>query len=153
MKPHEIAKLFCDWHYVSDRDKIERLLSAEISYFTRLGNDEDFRASEQGVRVAFYEGIERAEKICVLRMSSGASIGLAAFIDDWLDAGVLLKDAAIEFKRSYAMRAVVRSDNNRTHAARMLGIDARTMFRYLEAERGKPCNSEDGFTMYEEIKP
>lgn len=44
-------------------------------------------------------------------------------------------DTALDaFRRRYILDAIARCKGNRTHAARMLGVDPRTVFRYLEAE-------------------
>ncbi|HVJ19128.1 MAG TPA: helix-turn-helix domain-containing protein [Polyangiaceae bacterium] len=42
-----------------------------------------------------------------------------------------LNDAVDEFRMTYVRRVLAHFDGNRTQAARALGIDARTMFRYL----------------------
>jgi transcriptional regulator with PAS, ATPase and Fis domain len=47
-----------------------------------------------------------------------------------------LEKAKEEFQRKYVLEALERNNGNRTQTARDLGVDPRTIFRYLEAERG-----------------
>jgi transcriptional regulator with GAF, ATPase, and Fis domain len=47
-----------------------------------------------------------------------------------------LEKAKEEFQRRYVLDALERNNGNRTQTARDLGVDPRTIFRYLEAERG-----------------
>lgn len=50
-----------------------------------------------------------------------------------LDAVVDTLAVAVEaFRRDYILRALAACDGNRTRTARLLGVDARTIFRYLE---------------------
>ncbi len=49
-----------------------------------------------------------------------------------------LEKAKEEFQRKYVLEALERNNGNRTQTARDLGVDPRTIFRYLEAERGAP---------------
>ncbi len=49
-----------------------------------------------------------------------------------------LEKAKEEFQRRYVLEALERNNGNRTQTARDLGVDPRTIFRYLEAERGAP---------------
>ncbi len=49
-----------------------------------------------------------------------------------------LEKAKEEFQRKYVLDALERNNGNRTQTARDLGVDPRTIFRYLEAERGAP---------------
>jgi transcriptional regulator with GAF, ATPase, and Fis domain len=46
-----------------------------------------------------------------------------------------LEKAKEEFQRRYVLEALERNNGNRTQTARDLGVDPRTIFRYLEAER------------------
>ncbi len=48
-----------------------------------------------------------------------------------------INDAVEEFKIAYALRVLAHFEGNRTQAARALGIDPRTMFRYLEKKKGE----------------
>jgi DNA-binding NtrC family response regulator len=47
---------------------------------------------------------------------------------------VPLEKAKEEFQRSYVLDVLKRNDGNRTQTARDLGVDPRTIFRYLERE-------------------
>lgn len=46
-----------------------------------------------------------------------------------------LSDAKEQFAHRYIMEALERNNNNRTQTAKELGVDPRTIFRYLEKER------------------
>lgn len=48
-----------------------------------------------------------------------------------------LKDAEAEFRMSYVKRVLDHFGGNRTQAARALGVDARTVFRYLERAKSQ----------------
>jgi transcriptional regulator with GAF, ATPase, and Fis domain len=54
-----------------------------------------------------------------------------------------LEKAKEEFQRKYVLEALERNNGNRTQTARDLGVDPRTIFRYLEAERGAPPGGSD----------
>lgn len=57
--------------------------------------------------------------------------------------GLLSLEAAVDaFKRRYVYEALVRFGGNRSQTARALGIDARTVFRFLEHEREAKPGSE-----------
>jgi len=45
-----------------------------------------------------------------------------------------LEKAKEEFQRRYVLEALERNNGNRTQTARDLGVDPRTIFRYLERE-------------------
>ncbi|MEQ9323208.1 MAG: helix-turn-helix domain-containing protein [Polyangiaceae bacterium] len=45
-----------------------------------------------------------------------------------------LEKAKEEFQRKYVLEILERNNGNRTHTARDLGVDPRTIFRYLEKE-------------------
>ncbi len=47
-----------------------------------------------------------------------------------------LEKAKEEFQRRYVLEALERNGGNRTQTARDLGVDPRTIFRYLEKETG-----------------
>lgn len=49
-----------------------------------------------------------------------------------------LKEAEAEFRRNYVARVLAACDGNRTQAAKALGVDARTVFRYLEKAKSEP---------------
>jgi len=57
-----------------------------------------------------------------------------------------LEKAKEEFQRRYVLEALERNNGNRTQTARDLGVDPRTIFRYLEAERGATPPGGDGGT-------
>ena len=46
-----------------------------------------------------------------------------------------LEKAKEEFQRKYVLEALERNNGNRTQTARDLGVDPRTIFRYLEREQ------------------
>jgi transcriptional regulator with PAS, ATPase and Fis domain len=51
------------------------------------------------------------------------------------DVGIMpLEKAKEEFQRKYVLEALERNNGNRTQTARDLGVDPRTIFRYLEKE-------------------
>jgi DNA-binding NtrC family response regulator len=47
-----------------------------------------------------------------------------------------LERAKEEFQRAYVLKALERNNGNRTQTARDLGVDPRTIFRYLERDAG-----------------
>jgi transcriptional regulator with GAF, ATPase, and Fis domain len=49
-----------------------------------------------------------------------------------------LERAKEEFQRRYVLQALERNNGNRTQTARDLGVDPRTIFRYLEREQNPP---------------
>jgi DNA-binding NtrC family response regulator len=52
------------------------------------------------------------------------------------DVGIMpLEKAKEEFQRKYVLEALERNNGNRTQTARDLGVDPRTIFRYLEKEQ------------------
>lgn len=53
------------------------------------------------------------------------------------EAVVPLAQAVEEFKERYVDEILKRNDDNRTQTARDLGVDARTVFRYLERKRAR----------------
>jgi transcriptional regulator with GAF, ATPase, and Fis domain len=63
-----------------------------------------------------------------------------------------LEKAKEEFQRKYVLEVLERNNGNRTQTARDLGVDPRTIFRYLEKEQnpmpsaagGPPRDSRDG---------
>jgi DNA-binding NtrC family response regulator len=50
-----------------------------------------------------------------------------------------LNDAVEEFRMAYVTKVLAHLDGNRTQAARALGIDPRTMFRYLAKAKDEPA--------------
>lgn len=55
-----------------------------------------------------------------------------------------LDKAKEEFQRKYILDVLERNNGNRTKTARDLGVDPRTIFRYLEKEGGPPPGSSSG---------
>lgn len=53
-----------------------------------------------------------------------------------------LAEAREDFQRRYVLEVLERNHGNRTHAARDLGVDPRTIFRYLEREVDVPTESQ-----------
>jgi DNA-binding NtrC family response regulator len=51
---------------------------------------------------------------------------------------VPLEKAKEEFQRRYVLEVLERNNGNRTQTARDLGVDPRTIFRYLEREANPP---------------
>jgi DNA-binding NtrC family response regulator len=51
---------------------------------------------------------------------------------------VPLDKAKEEFQRRYILEVLERNNGNRTKTARDLGVDPRTIFRYLEKEPDAP---------------
>jgi DNA-binding NtrC family response regulator len=51
---------------------------------------------------------------------------------------VPLEKAKEEFQRKYVLEVLERNNGNRTQTARDLGVDPRTIFRYLERESHPP---------------
>jgi transcriptional regulator with PAS, ATPase and Fis domain len=54
-----------------------------------------------------------------------------------------LAQACEDFKRRYILEVLERNNGNRTKTAQDLGVDPRTIFRYLERESGKPGGRAD----------
>ncbi|MBL8678223.1 MAG: sigma 54-interacting transcriptional regulator [Myxococcales bacterium] len=57
---------------------------------------------------------------------------------------VPLDKAKEEFQRRYILEVLERNNGNRTKTARDLGVDPRTIFRYLEKEGGPPPGGQQG---------
>jgi transcriptional regulator with GAF, ATPase, and Fis domain len=61
-----------------------------------------------------------------------------------IETGIMpLEKAKEEFQRRYVLEALERNNGNRTQTARDLGVDPRTIFRYLEREQN-PMQSGSG---------
>ena len=60
-----------------------------------------------------------------------------------LQATLPLDKAKEEFQRKYILEVLERNNGNRTKTARDLGVDPRTIFRYLEKEGGPPPGGQD----------
>jgi transcriptional regulator with GAF, ATPase, and Fis domain len=54
-----------------------------------------------------------------------------------------LAQACEDFKRRYILEVLERNNGNRTKTAQDLGVDPRTIFRYLERESGKPGRADE----------
>jgi transcriptional regulator with GAF, ATPase, and Fis domain len=57
-----------------------------------------------------------------------------------------LEKAKEEFQRKYVLEILERNNGNRTQTARDLGVDPRTIFRYLEREANPPPAAASGST-------
>ena len=55
-----------------------------------------------------------------------------------------LEKAKEEFQRKYVLEVLERNNGNRTQTARDLGVDPRTIFRYLEREANPPPAGQGG---------
>ncbi|MFO0613086.1 MAG: sigma 54-interacting transcriptional regulator [Polyangiaceae bacterium] len=61
------------------------------------------------------------------------------------DVGIMpLEKAKEEFQRKYVLEALERNNGNRTQTARDLGVDPRTIFRYLEKEQNPMPSAAGG---------
>jgi DNA-binding NtrC family response regulator len=58
--------------------------------------------------------------------------------EDKMEPILPLERAKEEFQRGYVLMALERNAGNRTQTARDLGVDPRTIFRYLEREQKAP---------------
>ncbi len=63
---------------------------------------------------------------------------------DQVTAILPLDKAKEEFQRKYILDVLERNNGNRTKTARDLGVDPRTIFRYLEKEGGPPPGAAGG---------
>ncbi|MGA2447787.1 MAG: sigma 54-interacting transcriptional regulator [Polyangiaceae bacterium] len=80
----------------------------------------------------------RIKKALVLCESSLLSQGDLDFEKDSESSIVPLEKAKEEFQRKYVLEALERNSGNRTQTARDLGVDPRTIFRFLERETNPP---------------
>lgn len=62
-------------------------------------------------------------------------------VEGMLEPLMPLERAKEEFQRRYVLEALERNNGNRTQTARDLGVDPRTIFRYLEREQNPPPTS------------
>ncbi len=62
---------------------------------------------------------------------------------DSVQSIVPLDKAKEDFQRRYILEVLERNNGNRTKTARDLGVDPRTIFRYLEKEGGPPPSGND----------
>ena len=75
--------------------------------------------------------LKKALVLCDRPLLTAADLDLSADEESSL---VSLERAKDEFQRKYVQTALERNNGNRTQAARDLGVDPRTIFRYLERE-------------------
>ena len=75
--------------------------------------------------------IKKALVLCDGNLIGAADLDLEEAEQDLL---IPLEQAKEEFQRGYILKALERNNGNRTQAARELGVDPRTIFRYLERE-------------------
>ncbi len=80
----------------------------------------------------------RIKKALVLCESALLSPGDLDFEKDSESAILPLEKAKEEFQRKYVLDALERNSGNRTQTARDLGVDPRTIFRFLERETNPP---------------
>jgi transcriptional regulator with PAS, ATPase and Fis domain len=80
----------------------------------------------------------RIKKALVLCEGALLSPGDLDFEKDSESTIVPLEKAKEEFQRKYVLDALERNSGNRTQTARDLGVDPRTIFRFLERETNPP---------------
>jgi len=98
--------------------------------------------AEQAIRAHSWPGnlaeldsrLRQAQCLCTNGMITDADLGLGD--PGSLDSKETLAEAVEEFKKQHITKILERCGGNRTQAARVLGVDARTMFRYLERMKG-----------------
>jgi transcriptional regulator with GAF, ATPase, and Fis domain len=93
----------------------------------------------------------RIKKALVLCESALLSPGDLDFEKDSESAIVPLEKAKEEFQRKYVLDALERNSGNRTQTARDLGVDPRTIFRFLERETNAPPVARAGQDEQNEI--
>jgi transcriptional regulator with GAF, ATPase, and Fis domain len=92
----------------------------------------------------------RIKKALVLCEGTLLSPGDLDFEKDSESAIVPLEKAKEEFQRKYVLDALERNSGNRTQTARDLGVDPRTIFRFLERETNPPHTARPGQAGQEE---
>jgi DNA-binding NtrC family response regulator len=100
------------------------------------------RGAEQAIRAHPWPGnLTELENAIVrgLALRDGDAPLLAGQLGLDVDVGSIepLSAAVDRFRRAYIQRALERCGGNRTRAANCLGVDPRTVFRYLEDSRGR----------------
>ncbi len=86
--------------------------------------------------------IEKALVLCDQTLLSPEDLGLGAA---GAEVGILpLEKAKEEFQRRYVLEVLERNNGNRTQTARDLGVDPRTIFRYLEKEQNPMPSAAGG---------
>jgi transcriptional regulator with PAS, ATPase and Fis domain len=76
--------------------------------------------------------IKKALVLCDKNLLSVEDLDLR---DEGMSAIVPLEKAKEDFQRRYVLEVLERNNGNRTQTARDLGVDPRTIFRYLEKEQ------------------
>jgi transcriptional regulator with GAF, ATPase, and Fis domain len=85
--------------------------------------------------------IKKALVLCDQTLLSPEDLDLGAS----QDVGIMpLEKAKEEFQRRYVLEALERNNGNRTQTARDLGVDPRTIFRYLEKEQNPMPSAAGG---------
>ncbi len=85
--------------------------------------------------------IKKALVLCDQMLLSPEDLDLGA----GADTGIMpLEKAKEEFQRRYVLEALERNNGNRTQTARDLGVDPRTIFRYLEKEQNPMPSAAGG---------
>jgi transcriptional regulator with GAF, ATPase, and Fis domain len=79
--------------------------------------------------------LKKALVLCDKTLLSAEDLDLGA---DALEPIVPLEKAKEDFQREYVLKILERNNGNRTQTARDLGVDPRTIFRYLEKEPHAP---------------
>ena len=79
--------------------------------------------------------IRKALVLCDKALLSAEDLDLGASSES---AILPLEKAKEEFQRKYVLEVLERNNGNRTQTARDLGVDPRTIFRYLEREANPP---------------
>jgi len=79
--------------------------------------------------------IRKALVLCDKALLSAEDLDLGANTENPI---LPLEKAKEEFQRKYVLEVLERNNGNRTQTARDLGVDPRTIFRYLEREANPP---------------
>jgi len=85
--------------------------------------------------------LKKALVLCDKTMLAAEDLDLGP---EALDPIVPLEKAKEEFQRDYVLKILERNNGNRTQTARDLGVDPRTIFRYLEKEPHLPASDAPG---------
>jgi transcriptional regulator with GAF, ATPase, and Fis domain len=86
--------------------------------------------------------IKKALVLCDQTLLAPEDLGLGAAA---AETGILpLEKAKEEFQRRYVLEVLERNNGNRTQTARDLGVDPRTIFRYLEKEQNPMPSAAGG---------
>lgn len=85
--------------------------------------------------------IRKALVLCDQTLLSAEDLDLGAGVETTI---MPLEKAKEEFQRRYVLEALERNNGNRTQTARDLGVDPRTIFRYLEKEQNPMPSAAGG---------